>query len=116
MTDSPAIEVRDLVKRYGDHEAVGGITFDVRRGEVFGLLGPNGAGKTTTVEILEGYRQRSEGEVSVLGEDPAKRSRVLRKRIGIVLQSGGFYGHIPPREALRHWAGLYPHPRGVEEV
>jgi ABC-2 type transport system ATP-binding protein len=111
-----AIEARGLCKRYGTFEAVRSIDIAVARGEVFGLLGPNGAGKTTTVEILEGYRQRSEGEVSVLGEDPAKRSRVLRKRIGIVLQSGGFYGHITPREALRHWAGLYPHPRGVEEV
>jgi len=111
-----AIEARGLCKRYGAFEAVRSIDITVARGEVFGLLGPNGAGKTTTVEILEGYRQRSEGEVSVLGEDPAKRSRVLRKRIGIVLQSGGFYGHITPREALRHWAGLYPHPRGVEEV
>jgi ABC-2 type transport system ATP-binding protein len=83
---------------------------------VFGLLGPNGAGKTTTVEILEGYRARSEGEVSVLGHDPARRSIELRRQIGIVLQSGGIYGHITPREALRHWAAFYPHPRDVEEV
>ncbi len=112
----PAIEVRDLHKRYGDHEAVRGIDVTVRRGEVFGLLGPNGAGKTTTVEILEGYRARSSGEVSVLGRDPAKRSIELRRKIGIVLQSGGVYGHITPREALSHWAGFYPHPRDVEEV
>jgi ABC-2 type transport system ATP-binding protein len=83
---------------------------------VFGLLGPNGAGKTTTVEILEGYRARSEGEVSVLGHDPAGRSIELRRRIGIVLQSGGIYSHITPREALRHWAGFYASPRDVEEV
>jgi ABC-2 type transport system ATP-binding protein len=112
----PAIEVHDLSKRYGDYEAVRGIDITVQRGEVFGLLGPNGAGKTTTVEILEGYRTRTSGEVSVLGHDPALRSIELRRRIGIVLQSGGIYSHITPREALRHWASFYPHPRDVEEV
>jgi ABC-2 type transport system ATP-binding protein len=113
---APAIEVCALRKRYGDYEAVRGIDITVRRGEVFGLLGPNGAGKTTTVEILEGYRARSSGEVSVLGYDPADRAIELRRRIGIVLQSGGIYGHITPREALHHWASFYPHPRSVEEV
>jgi ABC-2 type transport system ATP-binding protein len=117
VTDpSPAIEVRALCMRYGGHEAVRGIDITVARGEVFGLLGPNGAGKTTTVEILEGYRRRSSGEVAVLGHDPASRSIELRKRIGIVLQSGGIYSHITPREALKHWASFYPHPREVEEV
>jgi ABC-2 type transport system ATP-binding protein len=113
---APAIEVTDLCKRYGEYEAVRGLDITVRRGEVFGLLGPNGAGKTTTVEILEGYRARTSGEVSVLGHDPARRSIELRRRIGIVLQSGGIYSHITPREALRHWASFYPHPREVEEV
>jgi ABC-2 type transport system ATP-binding protein len=113
---SAAIEVSALSKRYGDYEAVRGIDIIVQRGEVFGLLGPNGAGKTTTVEILEGYRMRTSGEVSVLGHDPALRSIELRRRIGIVLQSGGIYSHITPREALRHWASFYPHPRDVEEV
>jgi ABC-2 type transport system ATP-binding protein len=111
-----AIEVRGLRKRYGDYEAVQGITFTVQRGEVFGLLGPNGAGKTTTVEILEGYRTRTAGEVSVLGEDPSERSRRLRERVGIVLQSCGIYPHITVREALEHWAGFYPRPRSVDEV
>ncbi|MGA8365169.1 MAG: ABC transporter ATP-binding protein [Solirubrobacteraceae bacterium] len=111
-----AIEVRDLHKRYGEHEAVRGIDIEVRRGEVFGLLGPNGAGKTTTVEILEGYRRRTSGEVSVLGYDPARRQIELRRRIGIVLQSGGIYSHVTPREALAHWASFYPRPRDVEEV
>jgi ABC-2 type transport system ATP-binding protein len=117
VSETPAaIEVRALCKRYGDYEAVRGIDISVRRGEVFGLLGPNGAGKTTTVEILEGYRARTSGEVSVLGHDPAARSIELRRRIGIVLQSGGVYSHITPREALAHWASFYPHPRDVQEV
>ena len=111
-----AIEVRGLHKRYGEFEAVRGIDIEVHCGEVFGLLGPNGAGKTTTVEILEGYRARSAGEVSVLGHDPAARELALRRRIGIVLQSSGIYSHLTPREALRHWASFYPHPRDVEEV
>jgi len=116
VNSAPAIEVRGLRKRYGEHEALGGIDFTVGRGEVFGLLGPNGAGKTTTVEILEGYRERSEGEVSVLGHDPARRALELRRRVGIVLQSSGMYRHITVREALDHWAHLYPSPRDVDEV
>jgi ABC-2 type transport system ATP-binding protein len=111
-----AIEVRDLHKRYGDFEAVRGIDIEVRRGEVFGLLGPNGAGKTTTVEILEGYRERTSGEVLVLGHDPSRREDALRKRIGIVLQSSGIYSHITPREALAHWAAFFSKPRDVDEV
>src|ERR1700720_4106008 len=103
-TASPAISVESLKKSYGDVHAVKGIDFTIQRGEVFALLGPNGAGKTTTVEILEGYRSRSDGEVSVLGHDPARRSLALRRRIGIVLQSGGIYGYVTPREALSHWA------------
>ena len=111
-----AIEVRGLRKSYGDFEAVRGIDFDVRRGEVFGLLGPNGAGKTTTVEILEGYRPRTGGQVTVLGFDPGERSRALRSRVGIVLQSTGLYRHIKVREAVAHFAAMYPHPRDVDEV
>jgi ABC-2 type transport system ATP-binding protein len=116
VNDELAIEVRGLRKRYGDLEAVRGIDFAVRRGEVFGLLGPNGAGKTTTVEILEGYRDRSDGDVTVLGHDPQLRARELRERVGIVLQSTGIYRHLTVREVLRHFAGLYPAPRGVEET
>ncbi len=111
-----AIEVHGLRKSYGDFEAVRGIAFAVARGEVFGLLGPNGAGKTTTVEILEGYRTRTAGEVSVLGFDPGERPRAFRSRVGIVLQSTGLYRHIRVREAVAHFAGMYPHPRSVDEV
>jgi ABC-2 type transport system ATP-binding protein len=111
-----AIEVTGLTKAYGEHEAVRGIDFAVARGEVFGLLGPNGAGKTTTVEILEGYRERSAGEVLVLGMDPEARPRALRERVGIVLQSSGIYRFITVREALEHWAAMYPAPRDVGEV
>jgi ABC-2 type transport system ATP-binding protein len=113
---TPAIDVRGLRKSYGDFEAVRGIDFEVQRGEIFGLLGPNGAGKTTTVEILEGYRVRSGGEVSVLGFDPGARPRALRSRMGIVLQSSGLYRHIRVREAVAHFAAMYPHPRDVDEV
>jgi ABC-2 type transport system ATP-binding protein len=116
---SPAILVRDLHKAYGDLEAVRGLDFEVAHGEVFGLLGPNGAGKTTTVEILEGYRERTSGIVSVLGHDPGNRGRPgrdLRERVGIVLQTSGIYRHISVREAVAHWARFYPHPRDVDEV
>ena len=108
--------MRDLHKSYGAVRAVQGVDFEVARGEVFGLLGPNGAGKTTTVEVLEGYRERTRGIVSVLGHDPGGRPRALRERVGIVLQSSGIYRHATPRELITHWAGFYPEPRDVEEV
>jgi ABC-2 type transport system ATP-binding protein len=111
-----AIEVDELRKDYGARTAVGGISFTVRRGEVFGLLGPNGAGKTTTVEILEGYRARTAGSVSVLGYDPEPRPVALRERLGIVLQSAGLYRHLTVREAVAHWAALYPAPRDVDDT
>jgi ABC-2 type transport system ATP-binding protein len=116
MSASPAIEVRDLRKNYGDMEAVAGIDFQVQRGEIYGLLGPNGAGKTSTVEILEGYRTRSSGTVRVLGHDPQTRPLELRRRVGIVLQSSGIYSHVRVGEVLAHFAGFYPHPRDVAEV
>jgi ABC-2 type transport system ATP-binding protein len=111
-----AIEVRDLRKSYGPLEALRGVSFEVRTGEVFGLLGPNGAGKTTTVEILEGYRDRSGGEVSVLGFDPASRDGDFRTRIGIVLQSAGFYPRATVRESVELMAKAYPAPRDVGET
>jgi ABC-2 type transport system ATP-binding protein len=113
---APAILVRDLHKSYGNVHAVRGIDFEVSRGEVFGLLGPNGAGKTTTVEVLEGYRERTSGIVSVLGFDPGGRPRALRERVGIVLQDSGTYRHATVRELVSHWAGFYPAPRDVDEV
>jgi ABC-2 type transport system ATP-binding protein len=116
MASSPAIEVRDLRKTYGELEAVRGIDFSVSRGEIYGLLGPNGAGKTSTVEILEGYRARSSGSVSVLGHDPQARPRELRRRVGIVLQSSGIYSQVRVAEVVTHFAGFYPHPRDVSEV
>ncbi len=110
------IEVSDLRKSYGNVEAVRGISFSVERGQVFGLLGPNGAGKTTTVEILEGYRRRSGGEVRVLGQDPEQRDRGLQERVGIVLQSCGFYTRATVREAVEHFAKAYPEPRDPRET
>jgi ABC-2 type transport system ATP-binding protein len=112
----PAIEVSDLHKSYGDFDAVRGISFSIEPGEVFGLLGPNGAGKTTTVEILEGYRERTAGLVSVLGQDPGQPTLEMRQRMGIVLQSSGFYPRVTVKEAVEHWAILYPHPRDPQEV
>src|SRR3954453_14880735 len=109
------IDVHELRKTYpGGVEAVRGIDFSVQRGEVFGLLGPNGAGKTTTVEILEGYRTRTAGDVRVLGLDPGERSAALRERVGIVLQSCGIYRQLTVRDAVSHWATFYPAPRDVE--
>ncbi len=112
----PVISVRDLRKSYGDVEAVCGIDLEVREGEIFAFLGPNGAGKTTTVEILEGYRKRDGGEVTVLGEDPARAGRGWRERIGIVLQSGHLEPYLTVAESLALYAGYYRAPRPVDEV
>ncbi len=111
-----AISIRGLRKSYGEVEAVRGIDLEVKRGEVFAFLGPNGAGKTTTVEILEGYRKRSAGEVSVLGEDPEHAGREWRERIGIVLQSCRLDPYLTVRESLALFAGYYRAPRPIEET
>jgi ABC-2 type transport system ATP-binding protein len=111
-----AISVRDLRKRYGDVEAVRGISFEVEQGEIFGLLGPNGAGKTTTVEILEGYRRRDGGEVEVLGFDPGDAACEYRERIGVVLQHSELWPSLTVREVHEIFAGYYERPRDVEEV
>jgi ABC-2 type transport system ATP-binding protein len=112
----PAIEVRDLRKRYGDVEALRGVTFDVEAGEVFGILGPNGAGKTTTVEILEGYRPRDGGTVSVLGFDPQRGGREFREHIGVVLQSSELWHNLTVRETHAMFAAYFRAPRDVDEV
>jgi ABC-2 type transport system ATP-binding protein len=113
---SSAIVVRDLRKSYDGVEALRGVDLEVLVGEVFGLLGPNGAGKTTTVEILEGYRRRDGGEVSVLGHDPTDAPRALRERIGVVLQHSEFNPYLTVREVHRMFAGYYERPRDVDEV
>jgi len=112
----PAIAVEGLRKSYGSVEAVRGLSFTVGEGEVFGLLGPNGAGKTTVVEILEGYRHRDAGSVSVLGIDPASGTRSLRARVGIMLQECAMPPAFSVVELLDLYAGYYPRPRRVDEV
>ena len=111
-----AISIRGLIKGYGDKRAVDGLDLDIETGEVFSLLGPNGAGKTTTIEILEGFRTRDSGEVSVLGEDPQGANRLWRNRIGIVLQSSSGLDLLTPREILASTAHAYATPRDVDEV
>jgi ABC-2 type transport system ATP-binding protein len=107
MSETNAISVRGLKKSYGDFEAVKGIDFDVRTGEVFGLLGPNGAGKTTTIEILEGIRQRSAGDVRVLDFDPDRQTRQLKDRIGVCLQATNLPEKIRVLEAVDLFGALY---------
>jgi ABC-2 type transport system ATP-binding protein len=111
-----AIAVRDLRMRYGGREVLRGVDFEVESGEVFCLLGPNGAGKTTTTEILEGFRHRTGGTVSVLGLDPAGQSARLRERIGIVLQECGFPRQARVAELIGTWRGYYPSPRPLDEL
>ena len=116
---SSVINVRGLEKSYGSNKAVAGIDLTIEPGEIFALLGPNGAGKTTTVEILEGFRNRDRGEVTVLGVDPAikgEAARNWRNRIGIVLQSTSDAGDLSVRETIAHFAKYYSNPRKVEEV
>ena len=111
-----AVEVTDLVKAYGDNRAVDGVSFTVEEGEVVAILGPNGAGKSTTVEILEGHRARSSGEVTVLGVDPAGAGPAFRDRLGIVLQSAGIDKELTVREVLHFYRVAYSRPRDVDEL
>ena len=111
-----AIETRALRKSYGDVEAVRGVDLAVETGEIFALLGPNGAGKTTTVEMLEGYRKPSGGEVTVLGFVPQKQERAFKERIGIVLQETGIERFLTVAEAIDMFRGYYPHPRARDEI
>ena len=112
----PVVSVRDLRKTYGRLTALDGVTFDIERGETFALLGPNGAGKSTAIEILEGYRDRTGGDATVLGVDPVRGGLDWKARLGIVLQSTGESGNVTVREQLTHFAGYYPNPRSVDEI
>jgi ABC-2 type transport system ATP-binding protein len=116
MTDQTVIETHGLHMHYGSKHVLRGVDFEVCQGEVFCLLGPNGAGKTTTVEILEGFRNATEGKVRVLGFDPAAHSQALRERIGVVLQECGFPRYVRVRELLQAWRMYYPHPRPLDEL
>jgi ABC-2 type transport system ATP-binding protein len=111
-----AIRVEGLRKSYGDFEAVRGVSFEVAEGELLAMLGPNGAGKTTTIEILEGFRERSSGEVEVLGFDPAHGGAAMRERLGIVLQDCGIDPYLSVREVVQMHASYYPAARDVDEV
>ena len=112
----PVISVRGLVKRYDSHQAVAGIDLEVRHGEIFAFLGPNGAGKTTTVEILEGFRRRTAGEVTVLGQDPATAGGAWRERVGVVLQESEPEPGLSVRECLAMYAGYYRTPRDIDQT
>jgi len=113
---SSAVAVDDLRKSYNELQALRGVSFEIAQGEIFGLLGPNGAGKTTTVEILEGYRERDGGTVTVLGEDPSTAGLAWRERIGVVLQSSSFYDSLTVAENLALFAGYYSQPRPIGDV
>ncbi|HXP19075.1 MAG TPA: ABC transporter ATP-binding protein [Streptosporangiaceae bacterium] len=116
MDATAAVEVRGLTKSYRDVHAVAGVDLRIERGEIFALLGPNGAGKTTTVEILEGYRSRDAGSVSILGYDPGKQRQQLKSKIGIVLQSTGVDRYLTVAETIAMYASYYPNPRPADEV
>ena len=116
VTPDDAITVQGLIKTYGDRRAVDGLSFSVRRGEIFALLGPNGAGKTTTVEILEGYRAPDGGQVRVLGLDPIREGSALKPRIGVMLQNGGIYPQVTAHEILDLFRHFYPDPADPEQL
>ena len=116
MSDELAVRVRGLVKSYGSVQAVRGIDLDISHGEIFALLGPNGAGKTTTVEILEGYRRRDGGEVTVLGCDPGRDRAKMLPQVGIVLQKTGVERYLTVIETVQMYASYYPKPRSPDEV
>jgi ABC-2 type transport system ATP-binding protein len=112
----PVISVKGLVKRYGTHLAVDGVSFDVYKGEIFGLLGPNGAGKTTTLEIMETLRDATAGTVTLEGHDVAKDAATVKKRIGVQLQAAGYYPSLTLKELIRLFAGLYNRPTDTDKL
>ena len=114
--NTQAVQVRNLRKTYGDRSVVDDVSFDIAHGETFALLGPNGAGKTTTVDVLEGFRRRTSGEVSVLGVDPMRGGLDWKARVGVVAQTTGASGPLTVREQVRQFAGFYPRPRDVDDV
>jgi ABC-2 type transport system ATP-binding protein len=116
VSPTPVISARGLRKSYGQFEAVKGIDLQVESGEIFAFLGPNGAGKTTTVEIFEGYRSRTGGEVEVLGVDPSHPTNEWRGRVGVVLQECELAAELTVSESVSQYAGYYSAPRGVEET
>jgi ABC-2 type transport system ATP-binding protein len=116
VNDVPAVEVVDLVMRYGSITAVNGLSLTIAPGTVTAILGPNGAGKTTTIETCEGFRAPQSGSVRVLGLDPIADSRALRPRVGVMLQSGGAWSGVRAHEMLRHIASLHAHPLDVDEL
>ena len=119
MSTNPAIQVRGLVKKYGNKTAVAGIDLTVEQGEIFALLGPNGAGKTTTVEILEGYRSANSGDIKVLGFDPATKGSAAQKwrnKIGIVLQSANDAADLTVIETVSHFANYFDNPKDTHQV
>lgn len=116
MSVESAVVVEGLTKIYGQVCAVDGISFSIDYGETFVLLGPNGAGKSVTIEILEGFRQRTSGDVRVLSQDPQKVDRAFKARIGVVLQQHGDLGRLSVRQTLQYFAALYPNPRDVDEL
>ena len=111
-----AIDINQLTKKYGDFQAVNNVSFKVRKGEIFALLGPNGAGKTTTVEILEGHRSKTSGQVKVLGMDPSENSTEFRSRVGIVLQETGIEQYLTAVEILEQFTNFYESPRSISEL
>ena len=113
---APVVQARGLTKRYDEREVLGGIDLDISAGETYALLGPNGAGKSTAIEILEGFRRPTAGVVRVLGQNPLTAPRAWKSEIGIVAQQASDLGPYTPRELLRRFSGLYPNPRGVDEV
>lgn len=116
MTTTPAIEVTELVRSYGDYQAVKGVSFQVNRGEVFGLLGTNGAGKTSTLEVIEGLSRPTSGTVRISGLDPVADRAILRPELGIMLQSGGLPSQLTVLETMNMWHGTCSYPRDVKDV